>query len=160
MAGVGEGEHSLAPVVVAVPALRDRPLDVLPIAEYVLARCTGSDSRKLKLTSAARSVLSKDWPGSVRELKSSLQRAVLLVDASGEVLPEHLTAAVGRLATGGRRESDFRTSLRTMERRTFLEALGRSNWNVTEAARELGLPRRTVVYRLSRLGLKRPVHSG
>ncbi len=129
MAGAGEQEHPVVPVVVAVPALRDRPLDVLPIAEHVLARCTGYDgSRKLKLTPAARSVLSKDHPGSVRELKNSLQRAALLVDASGEVLPEHLTVALGRLAAGGAQEVDLRASLRNLERRTLLEALGRTNW--------------------------------
>jgi Bacterial regulatory protein, Fis family len=161
MAGVGKEEQSLAPIVVAVPALRDRPLDVLPVAEHVLARCTGFDgSRKLKLAPAARSLLSKDWPGSVRELKNSLQRAVLLVDASGEVLPEHLTASVRHLDEGAPGETDLRASLRTLERRTFLETLGRTNWNVTEAARMLGLPRRTVVYRMSRLGLKRPAQLG
>jgi hypothetical protein len=161
MAGVGEQVHPVAPAVVAVPALRDRPLDVLPIAEHVLARCTGFDgTRKLKLTQGARSVLSKDWPGSVRELKSLLQRAALLVDASGEVLPEHLTEAHGRFTAGGPRETDLRASLRTIERRTVLEALGRTSWNVTEAARALGLPRRTVVYRMSRLGLKRPAQTG
>jgi len=159
--GFGEEDHPIVPVVVAVPALRDRPLDVLPIAEHVLARCTGFDgSRKLKLTPAARSVLSKDWPGSVRELKNSLQRAAMLVDTSGEVLPEHLTAAPGCFATVGPRETDLRASLRTMERRTLLDALGPTNWNVTEAARALGLPRRTVVYRMSRLGLKRPAQAG
>jgi Bacterial regulatory protein, Fis family len=162
MAGAGEEEENqIAPVIVAVPALRDRPLDVLPIAEHVLARCTRLDgTRKLKLTPGARSVLSKDWPGSVRELKSLLQRAALLVDASGEVLPEHLTQAHERLTAGGPRETDLRASLRTIERRTFLEALGRTSWNVTEAARALGLPRRTVVYRMSRLGLKRPAQAG
>ena len=161
MAAAGEEERWGARVIVSVPALRDRPLDILPIAEYVLARCSGFESsRKLKLTSAALSVLSNDWPGNVRELKSSLQRAALLVDSSGEVLPEHLTDAHGQLAAGGTREIDLRASLRTMERRSLLEALGRTSWNVTEAAHALGLPRRTVVYRMSRLGIKRPAPAG
>jgi Bacterial regulatory protein, Fis family len=160
MGGVGEQDHPVPPVVVAVPALRDRRLDVLPIADHVLARCTGLDvARKLKLSPGAQSVLAKDWRGSVRELKSLLQRAALLVDASGDVLPEHLTASQGGTTAGGSRETDLRVSLRTLERRTFLETLGRTGWNVTEAARSLGLPRRTVVYRMSKLGLKRPVQA-
>jgi Bacterial regulatory protein, Fis family/Sigma-54 interaction domain len=161
MAGGKLDERATAPVVIALPALRDRPLDVLPIADHVLARCPGFEgSRKLRLTAAARSVLSKDWTGSVRELKSLLQRAALLGDASGEVLPEYLTGGEGRFAAGGSKESDLRASLRTMESRAFLEALGRTSWNVTEAARELGLPRRTVVYRMAKLGLKRPGQEG
>jgi len=161
MAGATVHEASAPPIVVTIPSLRDRPLDVLPIAEHVLARCAGFDgSRKLKLTPTARSVLSREWTGSVRELKNSLQFAALLVDSSGEVLPEHLAPALTRLPGVGLRETDVRASLRSVERRTFLEALGRTNWNVTEAARALGLPRRTIVYRMSRLGLKRPSSSG
>jgi transcriptional regulator with GAF, ATPase, and Fis domain len=38
----------------------------------------------------------------------------------------------------------------------LLEALARTRWNVTAAAQRLGLPRRTVVYRMARLGLRRP----
>jgi sigma-54 dependent transcriptional regulator len=105
-------------------------------------------------------MLTREWTGSVRELKSSLQVAALLVDPSGEVLPEHLTLASTRIPGMGPRDSDLRASLRRVERRGFVEALRRTNWNVTEAARALGLPRRTVVYRMSRLGLKRPPSSG
>jgi Bacterial regulatory protein, Fis family len=161
MAGATAHEPSVPRIVVTMPSLRDRPLDVLPIAEHVLARCAGFDgSRKLKLTQAARSMLSREWTGSVRELKNSLQLAALLVDSSGEVLPDHLASTITRLPGVGPRETDLRASLRSVERRTFQEALGRTNWNVTEAARALGLPRRTIVYRMSRLGLKRPPSSG
>ena len=159
MAGAGLDERATGPIVVALPSLRDRPLDVLPIAEYVLARCPGFEgSRKLKLRTAAQSVLSNDWSGSVRELKSLLQRAALLVDASGEVLPEYLTDPEGRFASRGSKGEDLRASLRAMESRVIVEALGRTSWNVTEAAHLLGLPRRTVVYRMAKLGLKRPSH--
>ena len=158
MAGAQEHESQDAPTVVTVPALRDRSLDVLPIAEHLLARCSGFDgSPKLTVTPSLRQVLSRDWAGSVRELKNSLQLAALSVDASGDVLPEHVTSALTGQRGVGPRETDVRASLRSLERRSFLEALGRTNWNVTEAARVLGLPRRTVVYRMSRLGLKRPL---
>ncbi len=161
MAGAHSHEARAPGIVVAVPALHDRPLDVLPIAEHVLTRCAGTGtSRKLKLTSAARSMLSTDWTGSVRELKNAIQLAALLVDASGEVLPEHLASSLTRLPGVRPRETNLRASLRSLERRTFLEALGRTNWNVTQAAKLLGLPRRTIVYRMSRLGLKRPASSG
>jgi hypothetical protein len=161
MAGARILDHRAVPVVVAVPALRDRPLDVVPITEHILSRLIGFDrSPKLMLTPAARLVLSKDWVGSVRELKTSLQRAALLVDASGEVLPEYLATARGRFVDHGSPQTDLRASLRVTERRSFLEMLELTNWNVTEAARALGLPRRTVVYRMSRLGLKRPTQPG
>jgi hypothetical protein len=143
-------------LTISVPALRDRPLDILPIAEHVLSRCSSFDnSWKLKLTPAARTAFPREWVGSVRELKNSLQRAALLVEASGDVQPEHCLSALAGLPSLGQRRSDLRASLQSMERATLLDALGRTNWNVTAAARALGLPRRTIVYRMSRLGLKR-----
>lgn len=160
MAGTQGPLPDAPPVVVSVPALRDRPLDVLPIAEQVLARLIGLDSRKPRLTASAKAALSAGWMGSVRDLKNTLQRAALLADSSGEVLAEHVASAVARFAGGTARETDLRASLRTVERRTVLETLARTNWNVTEAARVLNLPRRTVVYRMSKLGLKRPATSG
>ncbi len=161
LAGAVEQGAEGPPIVVTVPALRDRPLDVLPIAEHILMRCTGLDgSRKLKLASSARSMLSRSWLGSVRELKNALEFAALLVDASGEILPEHLISPMISVSGIGPRETDLRASLRSVERRTFLETLGRTNWNVTATARFLGLPRRTVVYRMSRLGIKRPTSAG
>jgi transcriptional regulator with GAF, ATPase, and Fis domain len=51
---------------------------------------------------------------------------------------------------------DLRSSLKVAERDAFLKTLALTRWNVTEAAKRLGLPRRTVIYRMSRLGLRRP----
>jgi Bacterial regulatory protein, Fis family len=154
------GDPQIPRIVIPVPALRDRPLDILPIADHVLARCSSFDgSWKLKLTPAARSAFSREWLGSVRELKNSLQRAALLVEASGEVQPEHCVSALAGLPRLGPRRSDLRASLQSMERAALLDALGRTNWNVTAAARVLGLPRRTIVYRMSRLGLRRSTSS-
>ncbi len=90
MAGAQAHESQGPPTVITVPALRDRPLDVLPIAEHILTRCTGFEGSKLKVTASLRMILSKGWTGSVRELKNSLQLAALFVDSSGDVLPETL----------------------------------------------------------------------
>jgi transcriptional regulator with GAF, ATPase, and Fis domain len=46
--------------------------------------------------------------------------------------------------------------MKAAERELLLEALARTRWNVTAAASRLGVPRRTVVYRMGKLGLKRP----
>jgi len=61
-----------------------------------------------------------------------------------------------RSEDGGIGAVDLRSSLKVTERNALLKALAGTRWNVTEAAKRLGLPRRTVVYRMSRLGLRRP----
>ncbi len=159
MASVPERSTHRVPVVLAVPALRDRPMDILPIAEHVLAHAVADGLPKPGLSKEIRRALSRSWINSIRDLKNALLRAALLVDGSGEILPEHMNTPATRFMTTDQRDTDLRLVLRATERRTLLETLGRTNWNVTEAARLLGLPRRTVVYRMSRLGLKRTVRS-
>ena len=91
----------------------------------------------------------------MRELKSELQIASLGADASGEILAQQLTSTIPRMSESPG-DLDLRAALRRLELSSLSEALARTNWNVTEAAHVLGLPRRTAVYRMSRLGLKRP----
>jgi transcriptional regulator of acetoin/glycerol metabolism len=87
----------------------------------------------------------------VRELRNVMARAArsAVRDELGrDALPS-------RLSTEAPEES-LRGALKTAERELLLEALARTRWNVTAAAGRLGIPRRTVVYRMARLGLKRP----
>jgi len=59
------------------------------------------------------------------------------------------------IAAAAKAES-LKGAMQAAERDILLEALGRTRWNVSAAASRLGMPRRTVVYRLARLGLRRP----
>jgi DNA-binding NtrC family response regulator len=140
-------------VVVQVPPLRARPLEIRALAEAFLSRARAVVGRpRLHLAPDALALLSQwPWPGNVRELKNVMVRA-----ARSSVRDE-----VGRdalplpLAQSGPTE-DLRDAMRLAERELLLEALGRTRWNVTATAQRLGMPRRTVVYRMARLGLKRP----
>src|SRR6185503_13940013 len=71
-------------IELAIPALRDRPDDILPLAEHLLQRHVESDSRgSLTLSEGARQALfDHEWPGNVRELDNRIQRAVLVCKES------------------------------------------------------------------------------
>ena len=72
-------------------------------------------------------------------------------------LPPSIVASWQRGRTrSGAASEDLRSSLKAAEKDALLKVLARTSWNVSQAAKELGLPRRTVVYRMSRLGLRRP----
>lgn len=144
----------------AVPPLRDRPSEVLAHAMQAVQRARGWLGRRaLALNADARAALQAwDWPGNVRELRNAVLLGAL-VSASDELRAEDLPPAVVRAwrqIQESRGERNFRASMRSLEKDALLEVLGRTHWNVTQAARELGLPRRTVVYRMGRLGLRRP----
>jgi len=103
----------------------------------------GADARRLLAAYA--------WPGQVTELRTVMLRAVRAAvrdEIGSDALPTRLSAAGPR--------SNLRGALKEAERDLLLEALARTRWNVTAAATRLGLPRRTVVYRMARLGLRRP----
>jgi DNA-binding NtrC family response regulator len=85
------------------------------------------------------------WPGNVRELRNAVQRACLL--ARGDViLPEHLPPKVASLAASPASEPVGRLS--QVERATILATLAECHDNRTQAAKKLGISRRTLIYKL------------
>jgi two-component system response regulator AtoC len=96
-------------------------------------------------------LLSYNWPGNVRELRNVIERAVVLssapVLALSDVPPEIRSSA---RATAVREEN----KLERAEKALLLKALQRSNGNISAAARELGVSRDTLRYRMGKFGLR------
>ncbi len=139
-----------------IPSLRDRPADIGAVAEVVLHSVDAQlGRRRSSLRTETRALLQGlTTPENVTSLRNAVIRGAL--NATGaEVRPEHidLTSSVPNLR-------GVREKLRETERREIEAALMDSAWNVTEAARRMKLPRRTLVYRMSRLGLRRRPGSG
>jgi DNA-binding NtrC family response regulator len=74
--------YRLAVIEVTIPALKDRPEDILPLAEHFLARAASRAGRPLRGFSgaAARRLMAHSWPGNVRELENAVERATILAD--------------------------------------------------------------------------------
>jgi len=155
-----------------IPPLRERRPEIAALARMFLARYNAELGRDTAI-SMSDEVLhlleSYTWPGNVRELRNAIERAAVL--CSGDVLrPEHLptrivTGSPGRPSSAppsgldGAREdilSRARNELQGVERQRIVDALEQSGGNQTRAAEALGISRRTLVYRLSELGMPRP----
>ena len=137
---------------IRVPALRERPEDVLPIAERFLAE-RGAAGR---LTAGARGRLrAQPWPGNVRELENALERALILA-GDGEILEEHLAPQGGAPSRRGRAAEVLVPGfdLDAFERDLVVAALERAGGNKAAAARLLGITRRRLYSRLESLGLR------
>jgi DNA-binding protein Fis len=139
--------------VIEVPPLVARRDDVLPLAEAFVSRARVAVGRpRLTLSAEARSMLQAwPWPGNVRELANVLARAARAA-VRDEIGRDALPARLALEAPA----DDFRGAMASAEREVLLEVLARTRWNVTAAAARLGMPRRTLVHRLGKLGLKRP----
>ncbi len=155
-------------VSLLIPPLRDRPREIGALATAFLGAACGDleQTPAFTLSAAALERLMRHaWPGNVRELRNVIERAVVMC-TEGTILPEHLPAplleatarertAAPRHAVRGSDSRDLPSEIKSLERTRILEALEQCRGNQSEAARLLGMPRRTLVSRLTELGLTR-----
>jgi two-component system response regulator HupR/HoxA len=154
--------YRLAGVTLSMPALRERPGDIVPIAEHVLAAaCQELGLPPTRLDDDARRVLmGYAWPGNIRELRNEISRTLALsegvvlraADFSNRLLMGQagVEAAAIPLGTNG----SLRERLDPIEAMLLREVMLRLRWNKTKAAQELGLSRVGLRAKLLRFGLE------
>jgi DNA-binding NtrC family response regulator len=140
--------YRLNVVELNLPSLRERPEDILPLANRFIAEFTHGKARFA--SSVNDCLLRYHWPGNVRELRNAMERAALL--SHGDlILPEHLPAKVRAAAaepvTVAPGEAE---QLGEIERQAIVQALRKHDFNRTETARTLGISRRALIYKLQR----------
>jgi two-component system, NtrC family, response regulator AtoC len=151
-----------------IPPLRRRISEIDRLARLFIARATrhAELAAEPDLSDAALAMLLRyHWPGNIRELRNAMERAVYL-STDGEIRPEHLPVEMlarpaPPAAVDHARPGDTPPDIAD-ERRRLIDALQRCGGNQTEAARVLGISRRTLVSRLTAYGLPRPrkLHAG
>lgn len=145
-----------------VPPLRERGHDIDLLADHFLARLEPGRGVAKRLGAAARAALARyAFPGNVRELENILERACTL--AEGEEItvadlhlpPGHIEpAAAATVHAPAADEAELQSYLDEVERRRILDALEKTRWNKTRAAKLLGISFRALRYRLDKLGLE------
>jgi two-component system, NtrC family, response regulator AtoC len=142
--------HRLAVFPIHMPALRERPADIVPIARAMLGRIA-SDLKRRRLSlseSAERKLGAWRWPGNVRELANALERAAILADGE-TITADDLRLEVGPSATPA---VDLRP-LVDLEREAIERALRAVSGNRRRAAELLGIGERTLYDKLKRYGI-------
>jgi len=153
--------YRLNVVPIHVPPLRERREDIPLLVEHFVRKVARECRRDVRGVSAgALDVLARyDWPGNVRELENVIHRAVVL--ARGAVIQlQDVPLDVALPETGSRLAEDTGLPLREaweqFERQYVLRVLEGAQWNVSRAARLLGVHRNTVLAKLSGWGIQRP----
>jgi len=143
---------------IVIPPLRERPLDIVPLAQHILGSHTGRPDRSpVTLTeSAAARLIGYSWPGNVRELENVIQRAMIL--APGDVIePEHLSlprcavSGEGAQQHGGAAPAFL--DIKSLERAHIMETLVAVNGSRKLAVQRLGISERTLRYKLQQYRL-------
>lgn len=139
---------------VEIPSLRQRPDDIVPLANAFAEEAGASAPVKFSPGALAR-LRSHPWPGNVLELRNAMERAVRLAN-DGEIMAEHLPSDSLPVQSGDGR---LREHVDSIERDAIVKALAENNHNQTHAARRLGISRRALIYKMEKYGLKPPPSS-
>ncbi|MDR2450893.1 MAG: sigma-54 dependent transcriptional regulator [Candidatus Accumulibacter sp.] len=146
--------YRLNVIELRMPALRERREDIPLLAEAMLSRMYPENRPRLT-DEAMRALCNYDYPGNVRELENILERATALcldnrVDLADLQLAEDPAVGAGEEPTG----ETLDDRLNQVERQSILEALAKTGFNRTAAARLLGVTFRSLRYRIERLGIE------
>ena len=146
-----------------IPALRERPDDILPLVAFFLEHYNNKFKRHIEgLTpEAERLLVAHDWPGNVRELRNAIERAMILEEGA-QITAASLPHAISHL--GGRQVvpaapaapviPDEGMSLEDSERALLVRALEKTKGNQTQAARLLKITRDTLRYKMKKFNLR------
>jgi two-component system response regulator PilR (NtrC family) len=145
--------YRLNVIDLVMPSLRDRVEDIPEMARFLLDKLGGAEVRLDR--DAESSLCAYAFPGNVRELENTLERALALCE-DGHITAADLnlspTVSPASTATGSK--YPLQDYLDQMERAAILEALEQTRHNKTAAARVLGVTFRSLRYRLERLGIE------
>jgi two-component system nitrogen regulation response regulator NtrX len=147
--------YRLCVVPIRVPSLRERPQDIPALTDYFLGEfCTRNNFRSKAIDAEVVPVLQAyPWPGNVRELKNVVERMAILTPEE-TIGCESVPVEIRRY-----RDSPVKSSVQeareSAEREHILRALEAAEWNVSSAARALGMERTNLHKRMRSLGVTR-----
>jgi len=162
--------YRLNVIPIVCPPLRERGDDIDILAHHFMRKAALVSARAVDGISpeALRALRAYAWPGNIRQLEWAMERAVVLGESQCiEVrdLPPEVLQPGAPPESAGRAEEAPEGSLPPVieegsweehEKAKIVEAMQRSNWNITRAAELLGMTFRTLQYRLEKFGIKRP----
>jgi two-component system response regulator AtoC len=155
--------YRLNVVSIEMPPLRERKDDIVPLANFFIRRFAAELKKKTEgiEPDAQKLLMRYNWPGNIRELENTVERAMLLAEG-------HAIAAVdlrlGEVPTaGGARDQTSVVKipptgipLEDVERHALIEALKMSNWVQKDAAELLSISPRVMNYKIKTLGIEFP----
>ncbi len=143
-----------------IPPLRERRSDIPVLIGYFVKKHTRNTKREISIEKDARKLLENyAYPGNVRQLESALERAILLCE-NNTITTEDLPPEMLQGTTHASADELFKlpaegVNFEDVERSLIMQAMERTDNNITKSAKLLGLTFRTLQYRLEKFGIKR-----
>jgi arginine utilization regulatory protein len=161
----------LAVITIKLPPLKERPGDIVILANHFIERFNTKHNTFIQgLAPETKENLEKySWPGNVRELESIIESAMNFVSNNDDTLQMIHIPSYYRERLQQPRSSrssinisignglTLREKLKNTERHLILEALENNNWNITRAAKDLGIRRQNLHHKIKEFNLSKPV---
>jgi DNA-binding NtrC family response regulator len=144
--------YRLSVVQVALPPLRERPSDIPLLTEHFIQMYSTHIKKRVRgIAPEAMDVLrGYRWPGNIRELENVIERAIIMAEQDGQIELGDLPSDIAGGHVEGQRVAD---EVRELEKDILIRALRECDWNRSQAARKLGIGRRTLYDRMARFGI-------
>lgn len=149
-------------VCLRLPSLRHRKADIVPLAEYFLEKHAAEAGKRTPVLRREDEelLLAHDWPGNVRELENLARRIVALGESSAAMKEFEAPQAKRENIGPGERPASLkvvaREASRVAERELILKALERTHWNRKQAARQLQISYKALLYKIKQMEVNGP----
>jgi two-component system response regulator AtoC len=153
--------YRLNVVPIQLPPLRERPGDIILLADHFLKKFGAMNNKNIAgFSSDALRMLGKyHWPGNVRELENVIERAVILernsyINGGSLMLFQQQSAPVSEASNNSNNDNSLKGELRYTEKEIILAALERNNWRRQKTAEELNINRVTLYNKMKKYGIE------
>jgi DNA-binding NtrC family response regulator len=147
---------------IVLPPLRDRPEDVPMLVEFYIESFNAEFKKKIRgvVPDALKRLQTYGWPGNIRELRNTVERAMLLAETAVLQTGDFTLGGPGPVRLGeGVELPPNGIDLDQLERSLVIQALERTQWNQTRAALLLGLNRDQIRYRIEKFHLEKAANA-
>ena len=152
--------YRLNVVAISLPPLRERPTDIPLLVKHFLtsiAKRTGGEEKVLA-DEAVDALMSYSWPGNIRELQNEVERLCIMsgeeTAITSDYLSAHIASPIVANARGRRLAGNLKEAVENLEKNLILQSLRESEWNKSEAARDLGISRSNLINKVKAYGLE------
>jgi len=154
--------YRLNVVLIPLSPLRERKDDIPLLVEHFLRQYKSESKGRIKYVPPETMDLlaNYNWPGNVRELENIIERAIVM-GKENTILPEDLPLEISKASDTSRLDlttgkTFLKQRIANLERELIIEALEKTGWIQTEAARLLDISRRAIRYKMQKYGIKKP----
>lgn len=145
-------------VPIFIPPLRERREDIPLLIDHFLEKFGKEYNKRVKMTKGALEVLlSYNWPGNVRELENTMERIIVLTEKEiidEEDIPSYIREATKKQPSSLVRGNSLTEDVENLERERILDALMKTNFNKSKAAKLLGITLRQIGYKIRKYGIE------